>query len=144
MLMSHNYEKLTDQQKRTLKRRFKILMSTNHSVSGVCRQEGISRDTYYRYLNNYVSGGLMCLLDKSRAHHNHLWTKPAELLIEIIGIIRSNPEFGYRRIHRALNMDGVDIRPKTVNNILRKNGLSTVSVRIKYFDMQERESEMYQ
>jgi len=138
MLIHNNYEKLTDQQKRTLKRRFKILMSTNHSASGVCRQEGISRDTYYRHINAYFVKGLCGLWDL----HNQ---PEKETLISMIrSIVRSNPELGCRKISELLKRDEINISYKTVNNYLCKECLSKVSERIKYRDDCEAEREMYQ
>ena len=142
MQVDYNSKPIPRRQIKTLIHRFKILMSTNHSASGVSRQKKISRDKYYRVVNNYAAGGLPALLDKSRAPHNRLETKA--LHGEIICTALHNPKAGFREISDRLRQSGITRCFKTINNILRKEGLSKPDERIRFRETQDRESEMYQ
>jgi DNA-directed RNA polymerase specialized sigma54-like protein len=138
MQINDNSKQLTDGQIKTLIDRYRLLMATDHTVTNICRQKRVSRDTYYRHIDNYFTQGLSGLLDS----HN----QPAkETLISMIrGIARSNPELGCRKISELLKRDGINISYKTVNNYLREECLSKVSERIKYRADCEAEMEMYQ
>jgi len=98
--------------------------------------------TYYRRLNNYTSGGLPALLDKPRKPLNR--SGKEILLSEIRRIALSDSELGCREISDQLKREGIKRCFKTINNILRKEGLGTKAERIKYISMRDRESEIYQ
>jgi len=142
MQINDNSKPIPRRQVKTLIHRFKILMSTNHSASGVSRQKKISRKTYYRHVNDYSAQGLPGLLNKPRKSNNHF--QKEILLSEIRSIVRSNPKLGCRKISDRLKQAEIKRCYKTINNILKREGLRTENERVRYCDMQDRESEMYQ
>jgi transposase InsO family protein len=92
------------------------------TISGLCREFGISRPTAYKWIERYEQGE--GLSDQSRApHHQHNRTT-AEIETAILALRRENPAWGGKTIREVLARQGNEGLPcaKTCSNILARNG----------------------
>lgn len=102
----------------------KRVLSEEASISALCREYGISRPTGYKWLERYKNG--LDLTDQSRRpQKTHGVSPDTEQLI--VDYRKAHPAIGALKIHRILENKGHKDLPcvKTVNNILKRNGLIT-------------------
>jgi len=103
----------------------KRVTAKEKSVSALCREYGISRDTGYKWLNRYQNGE--SLSDKSRAPFhtaNKTSTETEELILDLR---KKHPAIGAVKIKKMLenrNFRGIP-SASTVNAILKRNGCIT-------------------
>jgi transposase InsO family protein len=92
------------------------------NISALCREYGISRKTGYKWIRRYQEDG--CLEDKSRKP-KRISSKTDEKIENLIVEIRQErPGWGARKIHAYLSQRGEKMPcVRTVNNILKRNGL---------------------
>jgi transposase-like protein len=81
---------------------------TGESVASVCRRNGISRETYYRYRRRYLAEGARGLADRSRRPASSPAKIDPELEREICRMRTDHPRWGARRIAAELSRSGVD------------------------------------
>lgn len=125
----------------------KRVLSGEANISALCREYGISRPTGYKWLDRYKNG--MDLTDLSRRpQKTHGISPDTEQLI--VDYRKAHPAIGALKIHRILENQGYTDLPcvKTVNNILKRNGLITreaslAATPIKRFEKAE-PNEMWQ
>lgn len=125
----------------------KRVLSDEKSMSALCREYGISRPTGYKWLERYKNG--LELSDQSRRPKKiHGVALETEQLI--VDYRKAHPAIGALKIHRILENQGHKDLPcvKTVNNILKRNGLVTkeasqAATPIKRFE-KEQPNEMWQ
>lgn len=99
------------------------------TVTQVCTELGISRDSYYRYRRRFAAQGLAGLQRRSRAPHRSP-TRTGEAMTELIVTARGQLERegwdnGAWSIHARLRHDGVDDVPaaRTIHRVLHRQGL---------------------
>ena len=100
----------------------KRVLSEEKSFSALCREYGISRPTGYKWLERYRQGQELC--DQSRSPKApHRVSSDTEQLI--VNYRKEHPAIGALKIHRILKNQGHTDLPcvKTVNNILKRNGM---------------------
>lgn len=100
----------------------KRVLSEEKSISALCREYGISRPTGYKWLERYREG--QELVDQSRRPKSpRRVSAEAERLI--LDYREEHPAVGALKIHRILEKQGHTNLPcvKTVNNILKRNGM---------------------
>ena len=125
----------------------KRALSNEKSFSALCREYRISRTTGYKWLERYREG--QELTDQSRRPKTtHRVSAATEQLI--LDYRQAHPAIGAVKIHRILENQGHSNLPcvKTVNNILKRNGMiskeaSQAASPIKRFE-KERPNEMWQ
>lgn len=103
----------------------KRALEQEKSKSALCREYGISRPTGDKWIGRYVRGE--CLDDRSRRPF-HTANRVAEAVEQsIVEYRQSHPAIGALKIRRILETKGRKDMPsvKTVNNILKRNGLIT-------------------
>lgn len=117
------------------------------SISALCREYGISRPTGYKWLERYNDG--QELTDQSRRPKKTHGVPPGTEQL-IIDYRKAHPAIGALKIHRILEKQGHKDLPcvKTVNNILKRNGLITkeasqAATPMKRFE-KEQPNEMWQ
>lgn len=99
------------------------------SVSDVCEQLGISRDTFYRYRSRFVDSGWVGLLPRSsRPSSSPGQTAPevTALIVAMRGrLLTEGWDAGARSIHARLSRQGVPGLPtaRTVHRVLVRAGL---------------------
>ena len=97
-------------------------------VTQVCRQYGISRDTYYRYKARLEAEGLEGLLPKSRRPHHSPNATPAAVVGLLVAkhhqLLEEGWDAGARSVRDWLLLDGVVGIPsaRTVHKILAEHG----------------------
>jgi transposase InsO family protein len=110
-----------------VERRLEVLLQperTGETVEQVCRRNGISRDTYYRYRRRYLEEGVDGLEDRSRRPLVSPAQIDADLEITICRMRKDHPRWGARRIQAELARKGVEPPAvSTIHQALRRNHL---------------------
>src|SRR5882724_9458368 len=87
---------------------------------GLCRAYEISPTTGYKWLDR-ARGGATDLADRSRRPHRSPRRTAAELEAAVVAVRLEHPQWGGRKIHHFLKLEGVVAPPhaNTVTGILR-------------------------
>ena len=102
----------------------KRVLAGEASISALCQEYGISRPTGYKWIARYQEG--LGLSNQSRRPHTiHKVSDDTEQLI--LDYRQAHPAIGARKIRKILENQGHSGLPcvKTVNNILKRNGMIT-------------------
>lgn len=93
------------------------------SISKLCREYGISRQTGYKWLERDSNSETM--ENRSRAPHRIASRTSSEVEQKILQVRRKYPCTGALKIHHILENQGETDIPcvRTVNNILKRNGM---------------------
>lgn len=123
----------SEERKRIIKR----VLEDGISVTEACKEFGISRFTFYKWLNRYKSSDKELsevLKDRNPRGRNHWRSPSANRIKEILKRVRENPEYSSRRIQRELSQDGrsIEISPHGVQSVLDRLGLSRYEDRLEY------------
>jgi putative transposase len=94
------------------------------SISALCREFGVSRQTGYKWLRRYRDQGYPGLVEQSRRPHSSPLVKGEEVVAAIIGLRDRRPSWGPDKISRVLAKKfGSDAPAKsTVARVLRRLG----------------------
>src|SRR3989344_6678715 len=115
----------------------KRVLEDHVSVAQACREFGISRFTFYKWLHRYQKGPKRALADQSdrRPRGRYHWRHPSfRLILHIIKIVREHPEYSSRRIARVIeeiNSSRI-ISQHGVHTTLERLGLTRFEDRIAY------------
>ena len=100
------------------------------NVSEACRVFGVSRKTYYEWVNKAEQYGLSALLPRERRKPH----QPNEMSSEEVAVIVSEaiarPTLGPRSLLRHLQKRGVDRSASGVAKVLRRHDLGTAKQRV--------------
>ena len=97
-------------------------LEKDSNISALCREYGISRKTGYKWIKRYQECG--CLEDKSRKPKRTRSKTDERIEKLIIETRKRRPGWGARKIHAYLTRTGENMPCiRTVNNILKRNGL---------------------
>lgn len=100
------------------------------NVSEACRVFGVSRKSYYEWVNNAEKYGLSALLPRQRRRPH----QPNEMTSEEVAVIVSEaiarPTLGPKSLLRHLSKRGVDRSASGVAKVLRRHNLSTAKQRV--------------
>ena len=107
---------------------FEAVDDGSASVSHVCRQLGISRDTFYRYRGRLEAEGFVGLLPRSTRPRSSPGQTPPEMVELIVAkraaLERDGWDYGARSIHSRLKRAGIDVpSARTVHRVLVRAGL---------------------
>jgi transposase InsO family protein len=96
----------------------------NANLAELCRRFGLSRQTGYKWLKRYQSGGNAALADLSRRPHSCPHRTADALTRQLLELRAQHPAWGPRKLQRRLQDLGVqDLpAPSTIATILRRNG----------------------
>lgn len=110
--------------------KFKIISEGKHlGISKICKNYGISRTLYYRWLKRYEEKGLSGLgpIKRSNQPSNKI-NKETEFYV--LDLIKSYPDYGPRALSYLLEEAGYRISESGVYNILKRHNLSTKALRL--------------
>ncbi len=119
------------------KQKFVLLFETGHfTKSDLCAQFGISRPTGDAILKRYRDEGWDALKERSRRHGLHPLTTPKEIEDAIVNKRKKHTHWGARKIIVLLKrdpkiQDGLIPSETTVNNIMKKHGLTIIRRKAK-------------
>lgn len=101
------------------------VLAQEKSKSALCREYGISRPTGDKWLARYLTG--KALENQSSAPHSKPRKTPPETKALIVDYRREHPAIGAVKIRKILENKGHTQLPsaRTVNNILKRNGMIT-------------------
>jgi len=112
------------------------------SMSALCRAFGVSRKTGYKWLRRYQREGGAGLQDRSRRPRRSPRRFSLEMETRVCDLRREQPNWGGRKIHHRLRLDGVEGVPaySTITGILDRNGLLSAERR-QHRDLERFEAE---
>jgi transposase InsO family protein len=91
--------------------------------SELCQRFGISRQTGYKMLKRYASGGAQALADHSRRPLSSPRISAPELEQQVLQLRDAHPAWGARKLSRRLiDLGLATLAPSTVNSILHRHG----------------------
>lgn len=99
-----------------------------YSMSELCRQYGISRETGYTWWNRYRDEGLPGLEDRSHAPQRIPRRLDATLEDLLVAVRKAHPSWGPRKVHAWLAQRRPELRlpaPSTIGEALKRRGLVT-------------------
>ena len=125
----------------------KRALNKEKSMTALCLEYGVSRPTGHKWVKRYKAG--LDMNDQSRRPNTvHRVSPDVERLV--VDLRRAHPAIGAAKLHRMLENEGHTELPcvKTINNILKRNGLiskeaSLAATPIRRFE-KEQPNEMWQ
>lgn len=100
------------------------------NVSEACRVFGVSRKTYYEWINRAEKYGLSALLPKERRKPHQPNAMTSEEVAVILSEAITRPTLGPRSLLRHLKARGVDRSATGVAKVLRRHQLGTARQRV--------------
>ncbi|MEO6572038.1 MAG: DDE-type integrase/transposase/recombinase, partial [Ilumatobacteraceae bacterium] len=100
------------------------------NVAEACRVFGVSRNTYYDWINKAEKYGLSALLPKERRKPHQPNAMSSEEVAVILSEAITRPTLGPRSLLRHLKARGVDRSASGVAKVLRRHDLGTARQRI--------------
>lgn len=110
-----------------LKKEFVLAASApGANVAELCRTQGISRKSGYKWLRRFKAFGLQGLQERSRRPRTIAGTD-GEIVVRIIELRDQYPKWGAKKIHELLRREGLDAPAvKTIARILDRLGAPRV------------------
>jgi transposase InsO family protein len=100
------------------------------NVAEACRVFGVSRKTYYEWINKAEQYGLSALLPKERRKPHQPNAMSSEEIAVILSEAVTRPTLGPRSLLRHLKTRGVDRSASGVAKVLRRHHLGTAKQRV--------------
>lgn len=93
------------------------------NIRGLCRSNGISSRTAYKWLNRYREEGEEGLVDRTRRPQHSPKQTPREMEARVLQVRQAHPAWGGRKIRAYLQRQGVEDVPaaSTITAILHRN-----------------------
>jgi putative transposase len=101
-------------------------LKDEHTIEGLAEHYEVSRNTIYRWINRYKTGGLEALLEASRAPHSHPNATPGDIASRLIEAKLAHPYWGPKKLVVSLRRDYPGTAwpvTSTAQSILKKEGL---------------------
>jgi transposase InsO family protein len=99
------------------------------SMTALCAEFGISRQTGHLWLKRYRAGGVAAVLEQSRRPLHSPTRTAVEVEARVAALRRERPDWGARKLAVLLSREGLEIPPATVQRILNRLGLVRVEDR---------------
>jgi transposase InsO family protein len=99
------------------------LAETLGNITAACRQQGISRTSFYEYKRRFEENGLEGLKDLPPIVKNHPFTTAPEHEARVVALSLLNPSRGCNFLSDQLRREGLVISYPTVQSILNRRGL---------------------
>jgi transposase InsO family protein len=100
------------------------------NVSKACKTMGYSRDTFYRYRQAVVEGGVEALMEKSRRKPNIPNRTAPQIEAAILKLAIDQPALGQVRASNELRKLGLYISPAGLRGVWKRHGLETFKKRL--------------
>lgn len=130
-----------------VKKRISIIKhasDTTRNVARTCRYFGISRKTFYKWVNRYEQYGDAGLCDRPNKPLNSPMTTKPEIVSKVL-YLRQNYHFGPGRISNYLKRyHKIQIATSTVHRILQRNGLSRLPINKKKYERAKHQWKRYE
>jgi transposase InsO family protein len=118
-----------------IEKRYKMIIESERSgktISDVCIEFGVSRQTWYKWKRRYNAYGIDGLKNQSRIPHHIKNVKITKELEKVILELRLNHRFGPMRIRFRLKRKyEISLGTKTIYNLLKRHNLNVLSVKLK-------------
>lgn len=112
-------------------RRYEMVLAVlkeRASVARLCRQEGVSRKTAYKWLGRFLEDGCRGLVDQSRARKTHEDAIPDDVRKAVIAERKRHPSWGPKKLYAVLQRTNPELdlcSESSMSRILKKAGLAT-------------------
>src|SRR5688500_8813565 len=94
------------------------------NVRALCRELGMSRQTFYKYRRRWVEEGAPGLVERSRRPHSSPTETPLAVEEEIVRLRKTLlVDNGAQAIAWHLERDGIRVSPATVHRVLVRRGM---------------------
>lgn len=110
------------------------------NISKVCKEYGISRSQFYEYKRRYEKQGLEGLKNRPPVPKNHPFSTPGEIVDRILELSELHPTRGCEYYENLLKQEGLLCSKPTIQKILKKNNLGSISERICHLEHKYDES----
>lgn len=120
-------------QERVIKPKLGVLKLARElgNVSQACKVFGYSRDSYYRFKEQYDNGGEIALQDLNRKKPNIKNRVDPEIEERVVEMATDEPAFGQQRVSNELRKEGLFISPVGVRSVWMRHDLETFKKRLK-------------
>lgn len=99
------------------------LISKRESVSELCEEYGISRQTGHLWLKRYREAGTFAALEDRSHAPIHVWNRSQRRIEELVVQLRREDGWAGRKIQQILEREhGIRISARTVDRILKREG----------------------
>src|SRR5687767_7663493 len=99
------------------------LISKRESVSELCEEYGISRQTGHLWLKRYREAGTFAALEDRSHAPIHVWNRSQQRIEELVVQLRREDGWAGRKIQQILEREhGIRISARTVDRILKREG----------------------
>jgi transposase InsO family protein len=97
--------------------------SNKESVSELCEEYGISRQTGHLWLKRYREAGTFAALEDRSHAALHVWNRSEQRIEELVVQLRREDGWAGRKIQQILEQEhGIRISARTVDRILKRQG----------------------
>lgn len=101
------------------------------NVSRACKVMGVSRDTFYRYLEAVNNGGVDALLERNRRVPNVKNRVDDATEEAVVSHATEHPAHGQLRVSNELRKNGIFVSPSGVRSIWLRHDLANFKKRLK-------------
>ena len=116
----------------------------HHNIARTCRHFGISRKTFYKWMNRYQAYGEAGLCDRAHKPHNMPRMTSPDITSKIL-YLRQNSHFGAGRIHNYLKRyHNIQIATSTVQRVLQRNDLGRLPANLQKYQRENHKWKRYE
>ena len=98
------------------------------TMTSLCAQYGVTRETGYKWLSRYREGGWAALADQSRAPHRQAGTMSPEVSAAIVALRQERPSWGPKKLRAVLMRRSPEVSwpaASSIGDLLKREGLVT-------------------
>jgi putative transposase len=104
------------------RKRLISLWEAGHSPTELARRFSVSRPTVYETIGRWMAEGDVGLQERSRRPHSNGRQTSVSVTSALLSIKDRYPHYGPDKLVRLLRDEGIELRPSTARDILRRNG----------------------